>query len=356
MDIDVLIAKYLNGESTAEEAGFISEWRRASAENELIFRQSEDAWRLVNSPKIGDFDQKKTWVRIQSRTKRQYSLLALLGVAGVAASVALVLGLAFSYLVANSDQETVIKPQLITLYVPAGVCSKTVLPDGTVIWLNASSKLIYPSYFDGDTRSIELTGEAFFDVTEDKTKPFIIHSGNLRVNVLGTSFNFKYYKEDTHAIIAVETGMVTVTTGASSVTTLPAGKYAKVDRQTLKTQVFEKPQAHLEMKTSSNSGSVMIDKKTVTDQFSSWRNYKMVYRDEPFGNVLNDLARRYNVEFVIQGDEIREYVYTATFDDLSFEDVLKLLKLSSPIDYSIQNINYNNMNAYEKRKVTIFRK
>ena len=82
----------------------------------------------------------------------------------------------------------------------------------------------------------------------------------------------------------------------------------------------------------------------------------MIFRDEPFNNVLNELSRRYNAEFEIQDDEIRDYVYTATFDDMSLDDILKLLKLSAPIDYKVKDLTSNNVNAYAKRKVIIFRK
>ncbi len=357
MDIDTLIAKYLNNESTAEEVDEISRWRKSSPENELIFRQSEEAWHLahVNRAHIRP-GKEKTWNHIQKRITRQYSLPSLVRVAGIAASIALILGLVLAYVLTGKSSVSK-QPQKITLYVPGGVCSKTILPDSTVVWLNASSTISYPSYFDGDTRTIELVGEAFFDVMRDESKPFVIHSGNLRVNVLGTSFNFKHYNEDTQAVLAVETGTVTLSAGTST-TTLHAGKYATVDNQTLRTIVYNTPPVLSSRKNDPGISTMprMITKETNTDQFSSWRDYKMIFRDEAFGNVLNELSRRYNAEFEIQDEEIKGYVYHATFDDMSLEDVLKLLKISAPIDYTINSLTSNTMNAYGKRKVTIFRK
>jgi ferric-dicitrate binding protein FerR (iron transport regulator) len=251
------------------------------------------------------------------------------------------------------------KPHTITLYVPGGVCSKTILPDNTIVWLNSSSTISYPNNFDGNTRTVELIGEAFFDVTHDETKPFIIQSGDIQVKVLGTSFNFKHYAEDTHAVLAVETGTVTLSAGTSAATTLNAGKYATVDNKSFKTKVYNTPPVSSTKKTTVDDSSTspkMKAKETYTDQFSSWRDYKMVFRDEPFSNVLNELSRKYNAEFEIQGEEIKDYVYTATFDDMSLEDVLTLLKISAPIDYTIKSLTSNEMNAYGKRRVTIFRK
>ena len=335
MDIDALIAKYLSGEITPEENDIINKWRALSPDNESIFRQSEEAWSLIQISHY-HYNKERIWTGIQKGISRHYSLRSLLRVACVAASVALVSGWALNRIFTTDDHPNLIseQPQIITLYVPAGVSLKTILPDSTVVWLNSSSILSYPSYFDGNTRTIELIGEAFFDVAPDETKPFIINSENLKVNVLGTSFNFKHYADDTHTILAVETGTVTLSIGASANITLQAGKYAAVENHTLKTKILKSPQAGM----------------------ATWRDNKMIFRDEPVSNILNELSRKYNVEFEIQGETIKHYIYTATFDNMSLEDVLKLLKMSSPIDYFIQSQTINSLNAYGKRKIIIFQK
>jgi len=363
VDVDILIVKYLSGESTREEADEINMWRKSAPENELYFRQSEEAWYLVCADRIHIRpDKGKTWQRIQDKISRRYSLPFLVRVAGVAASVALVMSLALIHFYTGKLKSNIPEQsQKITLFVPGGVCSKTILPDSTIVWLNSSSTISYPSYFDGNTRTVELIGEAFFDVTRNEKKPFIIRSGDLQLKVLGTSFNFKHYKEDTHAVLAVETGAVILSSGTSVATTVQAGKYATVDNKSLKTKVYNTPSLNFsssQKKTDDASSTMprMIDRETHTDQFSSWRDYKMVFRDEPFSNVLNELSRRYNAEFEILGEEIKEYVYTANFCEMSLEDILSLLKLSAPIDFTIESLTSNTMNAYGKRKVTIYRK
>ena len=356
MDINALIAKYLNKECSPDETEELNRWKNATPENDLIFSRSEEAWLLAHDRRKHIFvDKEKIWSRICQHITHQYPLPVMLRVAGIAASVALVIGFTLSQLFTDESPQN-IQPQKITLYVPGGGYSKMVLPDSTIVWLNASSSITYPSFFDGDTRTIELVGEAFFDVKRDETKPFIINSGNLRVNVLGTSFNFKHYADDTHAVLAVETGKVTLSAGAGAATSLDAGKYATVDNRTLRTVVRNMTPTTSTKKTTTSLSQGMKTEEKTAGQFSSWRKNKMIFRDEPFNNVLNELARRYNAEFEIQGDEIMDYIYTATFDDMSLDDILKLLKLSAPIDYKVQNLTSNNMNAYGKRKVTIFRK
>ena len=361
MDIDTLIAKYLDGESSSGEIDEINKWRNSSPEHEIMFRQSEEAWRLAHVSRIHVRpDKEKVWGGIQKVIARRYSLPVLMRAAGIAASVALVLGLALSHIMLGGRKNRMPEhPQTITLYVPGGVCSKIILPDSTVVWLNSSSTISYPNSFDENSRTVELIGEAFFDVTHDKTKPFIIQSGKLQVNVLGTSFNFKHYNEDSNAVLAVETGSVVLSVGSTATTTVEAGKYATVDSKSLKTEVHNIPVAGASKKKDAPDSSTttrMIAKETYTDQFSSWRDYRMIFRDEPICDVLNQLSRRYNAEFEIRGDEIKDYIYTATFGDLSLEDILELLKLSAPIDYTIESLTSNKLNAYGKRKVTIYRK
>jgi ferric-dicitrate binding protein FerR (iron transport regulator) len=360
MEIDELIAKYLSNETSLEEVDEFMRWKEASPENESLFHQSEEVWRLAHDQqKYIRVDRERTWMKIEKRISRQYSLSVMLRVACVAASIALMLGLSLPYLIAGRKNVQSGPPQIISLYVPGGVCSKTILPDSTVVWLNALSSISYPNCFTGDTRTIELTGEAFFDVAHDENKPFIIQSGNIRVNVLGTSFNFKHYNGDTHAVLAVETGTVALSTSASKTTYLKAGQYANVNNRTLQTEVFDAiPTVTVKKKTPAADTTTpeMVEKEEQNNQFSVWRNYVLVFRDEPFSNILNQLARRYNVEFEIRDKEIMDYVYTATFDDMSIEDILKLIKISSPIDYTIKSLTSKTSNDYEKRKVTIFRK
>jgi len=243
MNIDTLISKYLNGESSSGEIDEMNRWRNSSPENEILFRRSEEAWHLAHVARIRvRTDKEKVWNGIREMIARRYSLPVLMRAASIAASVALVVGLSLSYILTGGRKNSLPEhPQKITLYVPGGVCSKTSLPDGTVVWLNSSSTISYPSYFDKNTRTVELIGEAFFDVTHDETKPFIIQSGKLKVNVLGTSFNFKHYKEDTNAVLSVETGTVILSVGSSATTTVQAGEYVTVDNKSLKTEVYDIP-------------------------------------------------------------------------------------------------------------------
>ncbi len=337
-EIDILIIRYLKGECAPSESEKLYHWRQKSFENEQEFRKTEETWFLAHTDRsYVRSNKRRVWNGIQRRIRFRYSLPTLIRAASIAASVAFVIGMVLMQLLLKrpigNDTFAQLQPQQILLKVPGGVSSQITLPDGTGVWINSASTIKYPSTFSDDNRTVELVGEAYFDVVPDEQRPFRIKSGALVTKVLGTTFNFKHYLEDSHAIIAVETGKVEVMINSNK-TVLLAGQYMSIDNKTLSDNVADIP----------------------FNYFSAWRENKLVFRDEPFRNVLNELSRRYNVDFDIRGREIWNYIYTATFDNIILEDALRLLKISSPIDYKIESLNFNQLNAYGKRKVIIYSK
>ncbi|NML21975.1 DUF4974 domain-containing protein [Pseudoflavitalea sp. G-6-1-2] len=118
-----------------------------------------------------------------------------------------------------------------TVRVPRGGTYVLVLADGTRVWLNAASSLKYPADFTGNFREVELTGEGYFEVTENAAKPFMVQSGNLKIQVLGTSFNLNTYEEEAVAKASLIDGSVKVITGTGSAILKP-GQQASISRST----------------------------------------------------------------------------------------------------------------------------
>lgn len=180
------------------------------------------------------------------------------------------------------------------------------LADGSSIWLNADSRLKYPEQFNGKTREVTLTGEAFFAVVHDKSKPFIIHSDKINTSVLGTSFNIKAYAAD-------ETIKVTVVEGK-------VGVVAKALDATQKA-IFLTPNTQLVF--TKSTGAI---KKDTFDAASiaSWQQGKLHYRNTPLPDVIADLQRKYNV--VIKADKnLLNCTLYADFDNLPMQKVLKII-------------------------------
>ncbi|TZF86021.1 DUF4974 domain-containing protein (plasmid) [Pedobacter sp. BS3] len=148
------------------------------------------------------------------------------------------------------------------------------LTDGTKIWLNSGSKLSYPEKFNGEQREVSLSGEAYFEVAHTD-KPFIIHTGDIKTQVLGTSFNISAYQDEKNIRITVLTGKVGVGTKTGTKT-----MYLTPNQQA----VFDKEQHILTRYDDVAASSEVI-----------WRNDKLVYKSVKLGKVISDIQHRYDI-------------------------------------------------------------
>lgn len=171
-----------------------------------------------------------------------------------------------------------------TVNVPYGKRTQIVLADGTTVWLNSGSSLIYPTQFVGSIREVYLTGEAAFDVSHDKTKPFFVKTKDCNVRVLGTVFNVSSYPEDETIQTALLKGKVRIT-------------YTK--KGILKNQELQ------EDLTPGMIGTINKDKKNLkvesgrdVSSVLSWREGYFSFKSESLGTILNKLSKYYKIEFI----------------------------------------------------------
>ena len=217
----------------------------------------------------------------------------------------------------NSINNSGISNSLVLVTTQKAEKKEVILEDSTRVILNSNSVLSYPKHFNGNTREVVIKGEAFFDVTENPKKPFIVTTDNgMKIKVLGTSFNIKSYPED----LNVETTLVT-------------GK-VKVIEENKNTVVELSPS---QKATYVKSEDKMIVEKVDTKDFTSWKEGKLIYNDTPMRDVIKDLERTYNMKFDVSSKKILDYKYKGEFDNLSIYQILELFEVSSPITYSIHN-------------------
>jgi len=195
---------------------------------------------------------------------------------------------------------------------PVGMRSHIVLPDGTDLWLNAGSKIRYGIPFIRENRQVDLIGEAFLCVVKNENSPFLVHTGNTDVKVLGTRFNVKAYPEDKQIEVALKKGSV------EFYFTKNNGKkvFAKL-----------KPNDYLILNKENNK--VTKNNKDIT-KYISWHENVMIFDDTPMLEVASTLERWYGVKVVIASNEIKNYKFTTTFENEPLFRVLELLELSSP--------------------------
>lgn len=177
------------------------------------------------------------------------------------------------------------------------------LADGTKVVLNSDTKLRIPSNFNKEERVIEMEGEGFFDVTPNPDKPFIIKSGETQVRVLGTSFDFKSYKEDDFIKLTVSTGKVRV----------------NVADQDL--QLSVSPNEHLSI----NKVDGNVRKETIRENnYIKWMQGSLYFNKEPIREVLKTINRTYNRQVVLQCRKC-DYFITGTHDNKSIDAVIEAI-------------------------------
>ncbi len=206
-------------------------------------------------------------------------------------------------------------PILNQLIVPYGKSTSLILSDGTKIWVNSGSKIIYPSVFDKKKREIFLTGEAYMDVKPDKNAPFIIKTDHIDVNVLGTKLNISAYKEDEIQSVVLVSGAV------------------EVKSKELKGSFKIEPEQMLAYGTVSKDINIQ---KVNTDHYTSWIEGYLLIRSESLDTVLQKLSRHFNVKFDYNREEFKKIYVSGKLDlKANIEEVLKLISITTPISYSI---------------------
>jgi ferric-dicitrate binding protein FerR (iron transport regulator) len=208
-----------------------------------------------------------------------------------------------------------------TLSVPNGRRFDIVLSDNSHVYLNAGSSLRYPvNFIPGKKRQVFLEGEAFFEVSEDKEHPFVVTSGNMDVQVLGTKFNVNAYPEETNINTVLVEGSVQLNVtedeknANSSSVLLEPGHIAHWDKDSKSAKMEE------------------VD----TELYTSWMQGKLVLRGMRFKDIMKKLERHYGVSIQNKNKELENRVFTATFDVETIEEVLNTFVAETDFDYFIE--------------------
>jgi ferric-dicitrate binding protein FerR (iron transport regulator) len=210
------------------------------------------------------------------------------------------------------------------------------LPDSSNVWLNHNSSLKYPAVFRGDSRTVELTGEGYFEVAHNPKLPFIVKAGEIQIKAIGTTFNIMAYPDEDRIETSLISGLVELQRLEQSGDIISLLKMKPTDLT-----VFQK------------SNHVISTHTINDDRYFSWKNGKLVFNKEPLGEVIKKLNRWFNVDIQIKDPELLDLTYTATFVHETLPQVMELLKLVTPIDYSISNRKETGDGTFTKREIIL---
>lgn len=196
------------------------------------------------------------------------------------------------------------------IYVPNGERMQILFQDGSKVHLNSGSRIKYPKKFSFSERKIYLEGEAWFEITQNKKRPFIVEISLMNVEVLGTTFDIKAYPEENDISIALETGSIELKSDFFKPHMLNPGEKA----------VYTK-----------SSGKLNVFSSQNVKHYAAWRNNVLVFNESSLSDVIKTLARTYNISFDIKDSTALEYTYTITTDSTNLNTVLKELEKITPV-------------------------
>ncbi len=236
---------------------------------------------------------------------------------------------------------------------PMGARSLFVLPDGTKGSLNNGSTLRYPVEFSGKQREVELYGEAFFDVVHSNRMPFIIKTVALDVKVKGTRVNVYSYPDESYQEITLESGSVELIRNEEDkevvVARIKPGQHVHYDygeQETPNTPtdmnliVVDKKNEALQKLSPGEMALTKVEEgdlywfDTKADRYTGWTEGKLILRNDPMPILLRRVERWYSVKFNVLDQRINDYTYTATFEEENLDQVLKLLSLTGPLEFT----------------------
>lgn len=313
-----LIIGALKGTLDAAAQQEFDRWT-ADPENRRFFVRISGIWNDIQQRAAAyEPDRDRLWQQLRQRIEttgtapqpavRKRRWIPLLRTAGlVAASILLTLLVAHGPHAASSPEE-----QRQELHAFGGK-SRATLADGSTVWLQNGSSLLFASRFDEDERRVALQGEGFFEVAKDAERPFIVDVEGLHIRVLGTKFNVRTLDDgDETVTVSLVEGSIALDTGNGMQQPLRPGEIARFSPATRELRI--------------TSGNVELE--------SCWAAGKLAFTRQPLGEICRYLSRWYDVRIDIAPALVHNYAYTFTITDEPLEEILRIMSRINPIVYT----------------------
>jgi len=297
-EFDDILAKFFAGEASPEEEQQVFEWK---AGNEEEYKLIASAWDVSLEPSTKNYDAKVAWNKVDSQIEEKsegkvFKLNAFWKTAIAACITALIAVTAFNFFGGDG---------MITVANETAEAMQVDLPDGTEIYLASNSEIKYPEDFN-ESRDVELSGEAFFEVARDENHPFIITTAAGEIEVLGTAFTIQASKDST--TVLVEHGLVALRN--------------KID------------EIRLKQGESATASVNEISKVTeVEANYFSWKTGIFDFEDATLEEVVEELNTFHETQIAFDdnSDEAKEKRLTAHFEDLTHDEIIEIIVLTCSV-------------------------
>lgn len=379
-----IILSILADEATDEEHRIFTEWLNASEANRDEYARLKRLYQITShSAKERIFDTEQAWQQVRKQTINKTKALRIPLWTRYAAMVAIIVSIGILFfskspqapLISQINMEDFDQPTLLLdngekialteesfsmeekhvvikndaknklvyesqkdtgvitiknnhLVIPKGKTYQLLLSDGTRIWLNSETELIYPTQFAENKREVTLIGEAFFEVSKNKEKPFIVHANGMDVKVLGTSFNVSCYTTDKTFSTTLIEGAVSVNTKNSKPETITPSEQFIYNKNTAQTAI-----------------------QTVnTEIFTSWMKGEYIFKDTPLEEIVNKLQRWYDFSVQYEDESLKQSRYSLIVDrETDLDQVLEIISYTSKVKLERTN-NIINIKKVEEEQ------
>ena len=326
--IDELIANYLTEGLDKNALDELKTWIAASAENQQYFIRQREIWfSAVSREAASVYDKDKAFENFRNRVESQkeiqstshqgFNLSALWRYAAV---VAIIIAVGcISYWQGEVNVKDTFAD--ISVEAPLGSKTKLYLPDGTLVWLNAGSRMTYSQGFGVDNRKVELEGEGYFEVKRNEKIPFFVKTKDLQLQVLGTKFNFRDYPEDHEVVVSLLEG--------------------KVGLNNLLREEKEAVLSPDERAVLNKANGLLTVESVTASNASQWTDGYLFFDEELLPDIAKELERSYNVKIHIANDSLKTFRFYGNFvrREQNIQEVLEALASTEKMQYKIEERN-----------------
>lgn len=323
-DIDDLILSYTAGQIDEESFCRLKQWTKESDEHLAYVRSRLEVWFSAGVTDTSlDFNAQQAFERFERRCarrsfrKKRIAYQTLLKVAAVI--LLLLMPLAGYWKGKDAVKQ---KFAEIVIEAPLGATTRLILPDGSVVYLNAGSQIAYSQGFGLDGRTLRLQGEGYFEVAHNETLPFHVLTDEMNLRVIGTKFNFRNYKDDEEAAITLMEGKVAVSNRM-----FPSAP-----------EWFLKPNESVTM----NKRTGIMKKMTKnTEASNAWSRNELMFDEELLSDIAKQLTRSFNVQVTVADSlKNRRFYGSFTITGNTIEKVLSTMSETRQMNFKIENGNY----------------
>ena len=317
-----LIVRYLSGEITHDEIIRLESWMGEKTANRNLFNEYKKVWESLG--KVADtagINVQEEWekMKVKMRTsgygyvfrnktikERNFTFYFV----RIAAVLLIGLFLGITGILINRNLGYI-------SYTTDETTMTAQLPDGSQVTLNSNSSLRIQKEFRSDQRVVDLVGEAYFEVTPDSSRPFIVNADRIEIKVLGTSFNVNAYQDDSRIEVIVNTGQVAVTREGETTE-----------------RIILKPGNRGIFNKSDQSLIISVNKDP---NFLSWKTKQLVFEGKTLEEIIITINKIYHSNILITGDSLKKKRVTTSFNDQSLDAILNVL--SATLDLNIREKN-----------------